>query len=1619
MDLGSIRIKTIDFDLADLKKGIRMFYRQTLWVVASMCTFALAFGCSDNNNNGNNEQVACTFTSECPSGQRCDDGVCSSETQSCTSDAACGFDEYCASGTCKVYTCAEDSECEGDDYICDDTDNRCRLGCRLDTDCADGSTCNQSSNTCQESGACTPTSCPVFQRCNTTASPAVCEYTGECDFEDDSNATCVFYANFIDDGEDYICGRAGRCLPKPPCTDDNDCDLSINEICVPRARDGKNACRGGCRNDTQCSSSEFCDLDLNLCQTGCAADADCVNLDPNKDFTCVDLKCIEVCESIDDCPVVGQTCKGSPKVCRGCISDDECPVTQECNYELGSDEDERNSTSVGLCVDLPPSCPADSYGNNTARDRAFTIPAFPFKTDGAATARPLFCQENQADGEWFAVPAVAGDVIIAKVNYVTEGANLDLRLRDPSGDLLASSTRPPTDDGGQEEVRYGVTVDGTYYLFIDGQLAQDKQNIEYDLDVDVAPPVACTDDAFEENDTPADAKPLTANMTALNLQVCSSADLAQADRDFFSLDVANNQIVTVGVSAPARLGTLSIVITDLQGAPVSTSEIPGDGNRVQFSVEQAGVYIVEVQVENGVGNVDYSIEWTQRDNECADIYEDNNTSGTATPVTAGMYPNLKLCPDTDWYVIDLLPLQTITVNADYDPNAGQGFVDLRLRGPNDPSKILEYDNRVTLPDGTFRESFSAQVAQGGKYYIAVTLEQGLNIPYDMDIQVTDGPPCPEDLYEDNDTYDTAFDFDPAKLATGEQSALLRLRYCDNDEDFYSLNLAEGDVIRWVVVHDANEGDLDVEIIGPGNTVRASGTTTDQDEDVTYTVPAGGAGKYALRVLSKNAVRNEYRVLTYLNGDGPEDADCPDIFENNDSAADPATVVPGSYDLLVCYEPGSANDDWFETCLNPGETLNIDLSFTHADGNINLDLLRDGDVVAFSRSFTDSESLSYTSSQEECLKYHVYLPVNGGENSYNMNVSVDPAPACDEDTYEDNDTRGSAAVLEAPGLYDRLSKCEDDEDWFEFTVTENQAAGVYINFDESLSDVDIELYRNGETVAEPGGDTTGVGEEIQFTAPDDASTDASDTQTVYTYSLLIKTKSRARLSYDVLLYKDVDNDGTAEGPEDKICPDAFENNDTEQTAKSFPIGTVTDLLSCWSNTNRDNDYYAIFVPGGATLTVNVLFEHANGNIDASVRPQSGGIPVRSVSNTDNETLTITNSGAGAVYYVRIYGGIGQSFRSYYDMEASLTFADACVEDTTLTADESSAPVLSSDSYDNLTLCEGTVDWGKFNANAGDDVFIGLESTAVLGDIDLEVLDDTGAVVATSTDTTNVERLNFTAAANGVYSLRVYPKGNAFIRNEYDLYLRVGNNTPSAPFCPDDYERNDTISSAAVLNVSAQQGQTRYTDMIACGADADWYVANLIANSTYALNVFFDQDAGQQLDVTIQNAAGTVVATGTSTSNDELLSFMTTTSGQYFIGITNAASAPDEGGYYLSIERSSNGCAVDAYEPNENAAQAKSIPVEGKYALSACTTTDSDFFLTTATQNGTVDLTLFHNGAVLPLVMRVFNLTKGTFSQAMSSTNRKTLQVSVDANDQLEIQISNGGGTGSYFLELDQN
>ena len=160
-----------------------------------------------------------------------------------------------------------------------------------------------------------------------------------------------------------------------------------------------------------------------------------------------------------------------------------------------------------------------------------------------------------------------------------------------------------------------------------------------------------------------------------------------------------------------------------------------------------------------------------------------------------------------------------------------------------------------------------------------------------------------------------------------------------------------------------------------------------------------------------------------------DPACPDVFENNDVRADAVELGEGSYNLLVCGTPD--DKDWFRTLLEPGETIDITTTFDPGAGNVDVRLFRDGPTGAELVSTTGAMSpktLTYTATQQQYVVYQVNTYTGVESNSYQLDVSVQDAPPCVDDSSEDNDTGASASALDAPGLFSRLSKCEGDMDW---------------------------------------------------------------------------------------------------------------------------------------------------------------------------------------------------------------------------------------------------------------------------------------------------------------------------------------------------------------------------------------------------------------------------------------------------------------------------------------------------------------------------------------------------------------------------------------------------------------
>ncbi len=1650
----------------------------------------------------------CEADGDCKDGETCEQntGACFVEGTSfetCSTDNDCGATEYCGGGTCLPDDCSEDGHCvdgemPGSTNICGDSTNACTTGCRDDTHCESDEVCNQQTNTCRPAG-CTMTSCGDFKTCEEVEEgPSECRWTGRCD----SDFQCDAYADQIGEGDiPYTCqdqeNGVGECKVKPECQSDDDC--SGSQICViASSEDGRNTCRAGCRCDNgegceyECGLSRPVCNDNNQCTEGCQTNSDC-----SGEAVCYENECRPSCTSFSDCQGEdqqnGYTCRSpegtNDSICQPCDSDNQCPATKFCKKDDFEQEELNPGEGLGLCRDIPPSCPKDGYGDNHAENRPYEIASDELPLDTSGEMQSVFCNDpatqpdysNETDGnEWWKFSADTGKVIEVSLTYDASVADLDLALKNATGNTLMTSSRVVNDDGGdggEEKIIYGVDASSDFLLQVRGSIAED--NVDYDLSIDVRDPRGnCDGDSQEPNDSIDDLQ----GSSGLDADTTYDLDVCGSDKDFFKIEAEANQIVSVVTEdTPPRLGEIDLVLYDSEKSVIAedsdrvrTSGDQGGGkHKLEFTTRDAGTYYVEIRVVQGVGKVDYKLQWTQSANQCADDYETNDTCpDEAFQLDRRNYvgqtktlDDLSVCTDKDFYAINLNPKDQIDITASYNQSQSQGELQVNLFGPNSCTTKINA-NATESRDGntvTVDLSHDVPIDQAGTFYIQAQRFQGVgNIDHTMDISI-DSEQCVDDGLESNDTQQNGTTLDRTSVMnSGEDSALVGNRICDTNVDWYCTQLNSGDEVEWEARFDNAQGNIDTYLFDPqGNQVTSSKTSGDI-ETVTHT--ASQDGEYCVRLEGRNAVRNEYKLLTYINGQGPNDPDCPDIYENNDMCTDTSSCSATSLSdtssksngkvegLLSC----QSDDDWYETCVEPGQRIEVTAEFLHSRGDVDMymweehaDFTDNTEAVSTGTTSNDNETVSDLSNKEQCYYYRV--STRNGDNNYDLSVTKDQPTSC---TTESNGSAGDATFVETPGIATNRQKCEDTADWYEVDLTGGEKFEAYIPHDSTVADLDLTLYE------QTGSGPSQVAESV---SQDDDESLVHTPSASGTYYVKVTTKGRARILYELLLYADQDGndmiDDGAEGPADRVCPDRFENNDGESGAAQLNVGSYDNLNVCndTSATASDEDFYKVFVPKDATITATATFTHDDGDLD--MRMYRGGVgsasevqnspSTSSTSSDGKEEITYQNSQAGETVYIRLYGANGFE-KNYYSLDVSLSFSGVCNEDqfmgnngskpdaTGLTAADYDGM---SGSYMGLKLCEKTQsysgeDWYELGTSPGD-VTLMMDHRQTLGEIEMELQDDAGNVVATAQDLAgfngNVKQIDETGVSgNGPYYLRVHP-GGSVIRNAYDLWASFGGSSPSEPMCPDTFERNDERSTDVSAPLTLDSGTLQSVEPIACGSERDWYKVDLDGSTTYHWDVFHDSASDLAIElrdgpdssagyVTDSNNADVKFGNNT-TSADEQVTIDPSTSGTYYLGVENQGSGEVEYPMQLLDDQAYNDesrCPEDQYEPTNDSVRAE-FSVGETYSAAMCTSSsglDTDHYLVNSGSNGTITIEVFYNSDLGSLGGSL-NPDNGSEVDFDTYTNRLSKTVSgLGQDEEVEININAAavGTKAPYFVRI---
>jgi hypothetical protein len=241
--------------------------------------------------------------------------------------------------------------------------------------------------------------------------------------------------------------------------------------------------------------------------------------------------------------------------------------------------------------------------------------------------------------------------------------------------------------------------------------------------------------------------------------------------------------------------------------------------------------------------------------------------------------------------------------------------------------------------------------------------------------------------------------------------------------------------------------------------------------------------------------------------------------------------------------------------------------------------------------------------------------------------------CPDDSYEDNDTDTTASTGITTGSYTGLRICPSDDDYYAVAVGAGQAITVDLFFSDAEGDIDLEII-------DPSGTSVAYSDSVTDDEHASYTSTSGGTYLVYVY-LWADSGTSIGNGYDM--------DITVGAP--PVCAeDTYEDNDTDTAASVITAGSIPSLRIC----PGDDDYYTTRVLTGQTITVDVLFLHAEGDVDVELFDASGASVDTSTSMTDNETVTHTATSDGAyIIYIYLYADDGTTLGNDYSIDLTIT------------------------------------------------------------------------------------------------------------------------------------------------------------------------------------------------------------------------------------------------------------------------------------------------------------------------------------------------------------------------------
>jgi hypothetical protein len=625
------------------------------------------------------------------------------------------------------------------------------------------------------------------------------------------------------------------------------------------------------------------------------------------------------------------------------------------------------------------------------------------------------------------------------------------------------------------------------------------------------------------------------------------------------------------------------------------------------------------------------------------------------------------------------------------------------------------------------------------------------------------------------------------------------------------------------------------VSGPGSGLFAPNGTDDAAESTVTLDPV--VGTYLLRVTVSDgaaAVSADVAVTLLAAATRPDDA-----HEEDDTPAQANEAAPLAPLQWVAGVQG--DDDYYRIDVSP-VALNVRIvcEFTNALGDIDLAFCdADGQELAVSIGVADSEHIAYTVAVAGA--YYVRVHYEDAGNPYRL---VWWALADTDDPHEDDDDPAAADIHGAllPGV--PQSGVQGDDDYYPIVVASGYPrVRATCTSNAGLGDIDLELRSEAGVILAA---TLGM---------EDVETLESPPLAQATYYLRVSGADRGNL-YD-LVWNTISSDDTHE-------------EDDSRAAADLAVSPPADV---WvAGVQWDDDYYRIEPdPALGPLEVDCDFFTDLGDIDIELQ-NAAGVMITSSSGVDNrEHVSIPISDAGP-YYIRIfYSNAGNSYRLRWRQIPPQGLDDAHEEDDTIGEAAMQALLPAATAFAGIQRDD---DFFRIPVAAGAlRVRVSCTFVDADGDIDLELYDPYGALVASAAGDRDLETLDVVVAAAETFYLRVHGanQGNAY-ELQWEGLLAVVDD----PHEPDDSIAAGEMRSGLTAGVWVD-GIQRNDDFFRIQVQTD--------RQHLAVDCRFTHLDGN-IDLEVQDATGTALGTAAGTGDSETIDLVVPTAGTYYLRVMGA-------------------------------------------------------------------------------------------------------------------------------------